>query len=66
VIDGVSNTVRSSTTSTVSPTNVPQGGKVAVNPDTSKVYVTYCDNIVITNPDSSVDGTFYLNVYSEQ
>jgi len=67
VIDGVSNTVSSSTTGTVvSPTNEPQGGKVAVNPDTSKVYVTYCDNMVITNPDSSVDGTFYLNVYSEQ
>ena len=59
-IDGVSNTVRSSTALNL-PLAFVVGGRVAVNPDTSKVYVPYNNSTTIFP-----GGQFYLNVYSEQ
>jgi hypothetical protein len=63
VIDGASNTFRSGLN--LSPANAYHvyGGSVALNPDTSRVYVPFNAS---TNPSPNVNGTFYLNVYSEQ
>ena len=65
VIDGASNTVLSSAPLSL-PSGSPEsfrGGSVAVNPDTKRVYVPY-NKTTIYPP--AVNGTFYLNVYSEQ
>jgi hypothetical protein len=60
VIDGTKNTVLSSTSVTL-----PEviAGRVAVNPDTSTVYVT-ANTYVSGGP--PWNGALYLNVYSEQ
>ena len=70
VIDGANNTVHSSAARTLpaSQERSLYGGSVAVNPDTSRVYVPF--NIttggLATGKNYNVNGTFYLNVYSEQ
>ena len=56
----MSNTVRSSSALNL-PLAFVVGGRVAVNPDTSKVYVPYNNSTTIFP-----GGQFYLNVYSEQ
>jgi hypothetical protein len=59
VVDGASNTLRSSLAASLPPNSLNIiGGKVAVNPDTSRVYVPYNDPVV--------NSHFYLNIYSEQ
>ena len=64
VIDGASNTFRSTAPLYLPFAQTFVGGSVAVNPDTSRVYVPY--NNTTSYPPPNVSGQFYLNVYSEQ
>ena len=63
VIDGASNTVLSEAASNLPANTRFYGGQVGVNPDTGRVYVPYN---VSPKFNPFVNGTFYLNVYSEQ
>jgi len=63
VIDGANNTLLKSTTLTLPGFGPVYGGSVSLNPDTSKVYVAFNYS---RSPTSKVNGSFYLNVYSEQ
>jgi DNA-binding beta-propeller fold protein YncE len=63
-IDGISNTILSSASAALPYGSSLVGGKVAVNPDTGKIYVLYGE--IVVNNGSSANQNFQLRIYSEQ